>query len=390
MQAHALLRADRPLMHEEGACLPLRSSIGECEACQNACPSQALSVSVSGVELSEACVSCGRCVAVCPTQALYLPAINDALEAALSDTSGERVLLECEMVPSKHRAITSLTLPCLGSLTPGFVLSAQAESKRVEVMDRGWCADCSVNAACEAGEHPAHRALDEANAWLEALDGQAPPASIIRSPLPVSLKMALQESSPPEEKLDRRSFFREVIARPAGAGAKGKAEPMGSDGRAAYPASKRHSSAERDRQLRALTKMSAHMETNVPPEFFPTLHVDASCCDDRMCVALCPTGALSIKEFAGWSQLVLNSDTCITCSNCVKACSQGALTIEPYKGEGGQHVLIQHTRSTCSNCGDRFTPTAQQATQDAEESDVCLLCSKSRNLVADIGRALRS
>lgn len=389
MQARVSLRTNRPLMHEEGACLPLRSSIGQCDACQTACPTQALSVSVGGVELSEACVSCGRCAAVCPTQALHLPAIDD-FEAAMSATTFEQIVVECEMVPLEHRVMGSLTLPCVGSLTPGLILSAQADSKCLDVIDRGWCGDCSVNTVSEPDTHPAQPAVEEANAWLEAFNDKASAANIILSPLPVSLKTSIPVSDSPDEKLDRRSFFREVIARPAGAGSKFKAEPMGSDGRAAYPANRRHSSPERDRQLNALLTISSRLEATVPAEFFPTLHVDASCCDDRMCVALCPTGALSINELARRSELVFNSDSCIACSNCVKACPQGSLILEPYHGESGQRILIEHTRSVCSNCGDQFTPPNQQNLQDMEGSGLCLLCSKSRNLIADIGRVLPS
>ena len=77
------LRSDFALSHEEGACLPLRSTFGQCHACADACPAGALTVSVARVELSEACTGCGQCAAACPTQALSLPELAglDAMPA---------------------------------------------------------------------------------------------------------------------------------------------------------------------------------------------------------------------------------------------------------------------------------------------------------------------
>lgn len=389
MQLRVPLRNDKSLMHEEGACLPLRSAIGQCKACQTACPAEALSVSISSIELSDACTNCGRCTAACPTQALHLPAVQE-FESELSNTSQPQISIECERVPAEHRVKDSLVLPCLGSLTPGLILSAHAATTYIEVIDRGWCADCSSNAGFEDNEHPALSALEQANAWLLALDDEAPTSSLALQPLPNNLKVDSQSPNASEPKLDRRSFFREVIARPAGAGIKAKAKPMGTDGRATYPASKRRHSLERDRQFKALTEITSRLQTNVPSEFFPTLHIESSCCDERMCVALCPTGALSINEQSEHSQLLFNSNACIACSNCVKACPKGSLTLEKYRGEPGVHVLIQHEKLTCTNCGDSFSSKSHQA-DDADQHDrLCLLCNKSRNLIADIGRTLGS
>jgi Fe-S-cluster-containing hydrogenase component 2 len=378
------LHADFPLLHEEGACLPLRSLHGQCRACADACPAQALVVSVAGVELSDACTGCGRCTAACPTQALSLPelAVFDGPVPAAPATAEVRI--ECRKVPAEAQRGDTLVVPCLGALTTGHLLARAAAGFAVKVVDRGWCDGCSSACGSGADANPARAAVDAAAAWLDAVGSPLRP-TVVDAPLATRLRpVAIPPAAAEAPALDRRRFFRAAIERPTGRHR--NAEPMGGDGRAAYPAEARHASLERERQREALEALARQHDTAVPAEFYPRLHADARCCDRRMCVALCPTAALTVADDGAASHLQLHSDRCIACGTCVRACPESALALAAHGGSAGLQTLASHPRVACPDCGDRFTPSAEQI--EAGGRALCPACTKSRRFMTDARRQL--
>lgn len=377
------LRADFGLTHEEGACLPLRSRHGQCHACADACPARALSVTVAAVELSDACTGCGVCTAVCPTQALALPEMAEWAGAVASAVEPATLRVECRKVPVQaHRGETTV-LPCLGALTPGHLLARAAVGIDVQLVDRGWCDGCE--AACQGTEHPASQALATAVLWLESIGSERRP-TMSREPLPLTLRPAAIPPAPEEAPaLDRRRFFRAALERPAGR-ERNPATPMGGDGRAAYPADARQPSPERERQRLALEALSLARGTAMPAEFFPQLHADASCCDHRMCAALCPTAALTVADDGGAAHLQWSSERCIACGTCVRACPETALSLSAHGGVAATHTLASHLRTRCTSCGDAYT--ANEAPAQAAAPALCPTCAKSRRFMDDARRQL--
>jgi Fe-S-cluster-containing hydrogenase component 2 len=471
------LRDDRPLWHDEGACLPLRSRHGQCRACATVCPVQALEVGVDAVTLGAACVGCGRCTAVCPTGALGLPELDalripivamaqsasarrrDFLQSTQTETA-RHVRFECRMVPAPALEADSVVLPCLGALTPGRIAAHVAAGQQVTVVDRGWCEGCAacespralnapnalVASAAAQGIAAADEAVRQALSWLGALDSASPPdqaaatstastvaagtavgdalqrplrerVSLVRELLPLALRPAFLPAAPAlEPAVDRRSFFRAALERPAGRDR--AATPMGGDGRAAYPARDRQPAPERTRLHAALAQLAQARATQVPAEFFPTLHADARCCDSRMCVALCPTAALTVADDGATAHLRFDPLRCIACGTCTRACPEGALVLTPHGGgtedplhAGEIRSLASHRRHLCADCGDTFTAhgdaTALGAPGTASEAGagtdtgidagtdgmppppaLCPTCRKSRRFIADARRQL--
>ena len=161
---------------------------------------------------------------------------------------------------------------------------------------------------------------------------------------------------------------------------------MGGDGRAGYPVDARQPSPERERERLALERLAQDHGTAMPAEFFPQLHADARCCDRRMCVALCPTAALSVADDGAAAHLQWSSERCIACGTCVRACPDAALHLSPHGGMAGTHSLASHLRTRCSSCGDAFTPNDAQA--NAAEPARCPACSKSLHFMHDARRQL--
>lgn len=379
------LRADRNLQHDEGACLPLRSRHGQCHVCADACPTAALAVDLDGLTLSDACIGCGRCSAACPTQALCLPEVVSLPVPAASSATDARVRLECRKVPATAQAGQTQVLPCLGAVTVGMLLQRAAAGFDVDVVDRGWCDGCNAQEASSPKGTPAAAAIETAMLWLEAVKSPRrvratlEPLDLDRRPVVIP---ALPEPAP---EVDRRHFFRAALERPAGRH-RGERVPMGGDGRAAYPAATRSPSPERQAQHAALIALASAAGTAVPPEFYPRLHVDASCCDRRMCVALCPTAALTVADVGGTSHLQWSAERCIACGTCERACPEQAVTLTDHGGRSGTRTLVSHQRMRCVDCGEPFTEPA--GAQIAPQPQLCPTCTKARQFMDDARRQL--
>lgn len=384
------LTAGVALLHEEGACLPLRSRHGQCTACAQACPVGALSVTIDALVLSDACTGCGRCTVACPTQALSLP------ELALLDRPAVAAVLriECRMVdPSRHGAPTCV-VPCLGAINVGHLLQHAAAGVDVQLIDRGWCAGCPAvtrhaaggDAVVQPATHPAQATLDSANAWLDAI-GAGPRPSLQLEPLPVAQRPRALPALAAAPNVDRRSFFRVALQRPAGR-ARGAVTAMGGDGRAAYPPERRCASPERERQLNALARLAEAARTAVPAEFYPRLQAGPDCCDRRLCVGICPTGALAATDDGATAALRFSAERCIACGACTRACPDSALMLAPHGGAAGVHTLATHMRRRCAECGDAFTPPRADDGRPGAGTPLCPACTKSHRFVDDARRQL--
>jgi ferredoxin len=364
------LREDFALALDEGACLPLRSRFGQCQACALACPVDALSVSIEAVRLADACIGCGRCVAACPVDALALPGVDEALGAP---PALEWIEVECAKVPGEQLAPGAVQVPCLGALSNGRLLelwSRSAESD-LTLIDRGWCGSCSAH-GCPG--HPAQPALDAARLWLAQIGVAAERVPRLEArPLdPASMPDSIP-SLTPEPEFSRRAFFRAVVDRPAG---RSTPTPMGAGGRAAHPPRTRRRSRERQRLLVALDTVAGRESVTLPSELFPRVSNMGRCVDHRVCVGACPTGALSVREANGGAALEFTGEACIACGACVRACPESALTLEPHGGTRSVIVLAMHEHRPCADCGTPFAPT------DAADA-VCLSCRKSRRFMTD-------
>jgi len=353
------------------ACLALRVPSAECDACVAACPVGVLRRGNGDFSLADGCLGCGRCTAACPMGALTVSGFDfDTGVAGKRDA----LCIDCQRVPAGASPAGALRVPCLGGLTVSrlFALRLRAGTRPIHLLDRGECARCPAG---QGAKPPVRTTLTRVRAWLQE-------AGVPESQWPVLRKQALPPSAraraPSSDgdrarPLSRRDFFSRLTRQMAGAVSTAldaeRAASPGADRRHAAPVRSR----ERDRQLALLQQLAARQERAVPARFFPAIEVEETCRNHRLCVALCPTGALRAYDGGGDSGIVFDASACIACGRCETACPEEALRLRP-QGNGATPQmslpLTRHTLRVCETCNAEFA--------GLEGETLCSTCRKSR------------
>lgn len=358
------------------ACLPLRTHHAECDACVAVCPVGVLARSDGGFSLADGCLGCGRCMAACPMGALTVSGFG--LDAVAEDNRGA-LCIDCQRVPASAAPAGTLRVPCLGGLTVSRLLALRrlAGTRPIHLLDRGGCMRCPAG---QGTKHPVRATLTRARAWLQE-------AGVPESQWPVLRKQALPPSrrartaSPDQDRappLSRRDFFGRLTRQVAGAVSAAMDDTAGATAHG-VGAGRRYTapvrSLERDRQLVLLQQLAMQHDRRVPAHFFPAIEVEETCRNHRLCVALCPTGALRAYDDGGDSGVVFDASACIACGCCEKVCPEEALRLRP-QGNGATPQtplpLTRHALHVCEDCCAEFA--------DPEDETHCPTCRKSRDL----------
>jgi ferredoxin len=321
---------------DEAACLAVASPFEACRRCAESCPTQAITLAGRRIAAeAERCVGCGRCAAVCPTEAIGVPGF-----AAIA--SGP---VECARVAARDRTPGATVVPCLGGLrTVDFL-----ESGPVPV-DRGWCAGCPAGGV----DAPWADAVADADAvcgWL-GLDA----VRVERQPLPVRRALPLPEHLDARGAA-RRGLFRRVTQEapaPTVVAAVRRVEPLATVRRAAV--------------------IEARAGRPAPAALLPRVEVSEGCDANRVCVAACPTSALSVVSDTAGTGLDFDAVLCTACGVCAAACPTGAVTVTA-RGEGdatGPYALTRDPLRSCPECGQGFRP--------ADGAEACSVCKNEREM----------
>ena len=314
------------------ACVRTRSRTLDCQACVQACPTEAISVDVNGaitVALSD-CVGCGQCRPACPTEALSAPFDLDAL---LAQTTGA---LRCG----------DDGLPCVAALSSEDLITLGLRLDAITVHE-GPCPTAE-------GHGPVAARVEEAQRVLRALGR---PTVVLHhvDPLPpeAAPKPKLAEPS-------RRQFFAGLAGRavdkagPTQSGTLTRPTRMDRDAMRRVP-------PPRQRLLAALkdATLSAALEGDLSFTSAKRL-VPEACTICTICVNICPTGALRATH--GWRALQFNASACVKCGLCHAVCEPDALLLEPAPQLSalitGDFAPLGRLRiTTCAECGRSHNPS---------------------------------
>lgn len=371
------LRPQHPLGIIDDACLPLRAPrYASCRACEDVCPSRAIHVGDDGLRLDESCMACGRCAAACPMGALGLPGFTVPEPAR---EIGTPLAVDCWKVPAKLTPDHGMRVPCLGGLSTGRILEivAVAGSRPVELLDRGWCAGCSVGGA---DGHPAHTALQHASDLLEAAGAAHERLPRLRGlHLPSDLRPAAIPAAVGEAKISRRGFFSALTTKATVAVDQIRPLPGSEVRRRRGFEREPVRSRERDRMLGALQRITHGAWLSPPSGLFHRIEANDSCANHQVCASICPTGALTVYEQGQRSELMFDTTLCIGCGECQSACPTAALQLLPngYAVQGASLPdrptrLAAFAERGCAECGRDFA--------GRDEENLCPQCRKRQRL----------
>lgn len=375
MTPYVPLHGAAPLALCASACVAVRLRESACHACADACPVSVLSRRDGAPVLGDGCLGCGRCAAACPTGALRLPGF-----AVTPPDRETAVALECWRVAPADGAPDALRVPCLNGLTLGRLLAivASAAGRPVALVDRGFCPGCPTG-----GEdaQPASGLVAAAAALLGELG--VPPSRhprLVEQPLPTGRMQADPAGFVLEERVSRRGFLTALTARTAAA-----AEPLLEvelgPARPAAPMRHRAVPEERQRVLGALRRLAPGV--SLPAHLFPSLEVATTCTDHRVCASACPTEALSRcgedADGEGECGIVFDPQACVSCGLCVALCPTGSISLSPggvasapgsaeSSDPAAPRILTRHRQRTCDRCGAGY----------AGENPSCPACQRDQ------------
>ena len=346
-----------------GACLAVRNSTDACRACESTCPATAITRYGNGISVRDTCIGCGQCASACPTGAIAVKGFQDISPLP----GGNTVRVECLKVPVSLSGHGALRVPCLGGISPSQWLEIveAAALRRVVVVDRGWCKNCSAS-KCNSMEHPASDALNLADIVLgDAGWPEVRRPRFEKDPLPASLMPADIPAERPES-LARRALFRRIGD-----------ETRRAIGEPKLPLSprllKQHGMPipERDRLLSISARIARDAGVPMPAAPFLAMSIASSCGHHAVCAGLCPTGALATYEDDGVAGLEFNPWRCIGCSQCQKACPEKSISFfaAPASPDPERpNRLTRHVAGRCRKClkpfhsahGEQFCTSCQQ------------------------------
>jgi len=370
------LRPDAPVGLLDKACLELHPRHVACARCADTCPAKVLSLTPEGLRLDDGCLGCGCCMAVCPTGALAVHGFSLAL---VPESTLETLSLDCWKVPNHLSPPAAVRVPCLGGLSVSHLLALRyvAGSRRFALLDRGWCAEC---AAGRHDRHPAQAALSSTRDWLKEIGAPESHWPVLDiQPLAVSFQRPTISNDVKTSPFKRRDFLSQLACEVAATvsevaafrieenAAGGMVQPM-------------HSLAplraiEREHQLLLLEQLAARYGGSLPARFFPAVEIGPDCRDHRLCVNLCPTGALRAYQDINDSGVTFDAAICIACGQCQKICPEHTVRLQPQPGHDSPRdkpvTLTRHARRICTECGATF------ATGGREKH--CPICRQSRD-----------
>lgn len=335
-----------------GACVRALSVNSICTHCSDVCPVGAINITGRLPSINQSqCVGCAGCVAVCPTEALNLDDFSPT-DFFFSFASDEENLVSCQK-----------NVPCIGALSSEQLISF-AQMKQGIVLDTGHCDQCDI------GENILSvmmKTIDNSNYLLEATE----------SPYTIQTKnIAYIDLKVPEDKVDRRDFFKNFHLRGIGKARSDfeKEIQRTTDEFIQYTTDSTHTQALRTKKITDRRKLffTALKRFEIPSEFHVVqsdkifftsqkLLDEALCTACEMCYRVCPTGALT-SDMRN-SKIDFDPFLCVKCHLCHDVCEPNAITLSTSYNLKEWYVpsvqnLARFAVRRCDECDGLFSSVA--------------------------------
>lgn len=331
---------------EDEKCL----GVQRCGLCISTCPFEAIGGRGAGVKVDRGlCASCGVCVTVCPTDAIGLPGSNlcqyEAEIAALLAAERPRLLFACRRAADLRSASDGrghppagwlpVEVPCLGMVTPGWVLQALAGGASSVAL-----VSCGESCHSEKGSAVVER-VNYARELLRLLGETSPSERVMlvagSEPLPAGPDMP---RSPEQGRRARGTHGLRLL------------EPAATTEAVLDLAERSGASAE-----------LSLMHSGSPVGFISLREETCTACG--ACPAVCPTQALLLEQEEEETIVSFDAGLCVACGRCVPVCPEGEFdTLSVDRGTDlgaltrGRAVLKRATMAPCRRCGRPIAPDA--------------------------------
>lgn len=312
-----------PVLIDHQACLPARHRRSTCRACIEVCPESVLALEGGKVGVnSSACSLCGLCAGTCPTGAVTIRGIDERVLTLAPE-------LRCREVGGSA---------CLGWLTADHLLEI-GMARSETVLTTGDCSACRLSRAGAMID----RAAATANTVLEQM-GQAQRIQVSRQ---------VVRAGNEGRALSRRDLF--SLWRTEGVQVASTLLPQKEVNPAKLSA---RVPPRRARWIRRAPAQTLNPGAVMPEGPWSARKVSDACTGCGICVAFCPTGALTqVQEGENWT-LSHQPTSCVNCDTCSALCPTRAVGQAPLTiGQmvSGERTEVAHLVSAiCNACRKPF------------------------------------
>jgi ferredoxin len=299
--------ADRTPNFDASICLnQLHQQAGQCTACADSCPVNAIELAPTPQFDPNACLACDVCAAVCPDGALLgqrspIKIWHEVRQFAPENTA----VLVCRAVEAGQFA--AIRIPCIGGLAPEFYISLTLTGINEFIIHTAECETCPLSKSLAQ----AQAAIDEACRFLNRLGYNLDVKQHFGTP------STDKTASLPPLSMSRRGFFN-LFTNPVDTPTPDDLMIAGVGWRRAL-------------LLNELLRVSTTTEVMLSSQdgCWATLEVDERCIGCQLCVQFCPTGALTatVNDHDSTVALSFCAARCVACGLCERVCFKRALTM---------------------------------------------------------------
>ncbi|RJR50639.1 MAG: hypothetical protein C4576_05095 [Desulfobacteraceae bacterium] len=355
----------RPHIHQS-LCNRVRFSESRCEKCLSACPAGALHIGYDLLEIDNSCTGCLFCVASCP---------NEVFSTSSAPPSAQPDVLYCSgVIPPGTKMPADLPpsiIPCLGSIPSKTILDRLLRKNPPLKVITGFCEFCEM----KQGESSFRRREREIHELLPILGiGVFPlattPATDKEKRDASEIVRGQWKNLEEKSAISRRDLFLHLRDRIV------RSEPPKKMDSAL---SNRPRPTDTMRCVIALTRSNG-VNTSSPKTipFLREVHIEETCTGCGVCAALCPTGALSLKETRDTSELLWRAAYCSRCDLCTEACARRAIR---FLSGVELEKVVRETVTAIKRFYNHLCPECRTSFLSPHPKAQCPCCSKTERVI---------
>jgi len=352
-----------------GFCKRVRFRKSNCQRCVEICPENVISLN-PGPTINNGCSNCDLCLNVCPTEVFQNNIYTDQylinqgksfLGKGQRQGGKKRLSIHCHQAENQNEH--SLSIPCLGRITENIILGVVLSGFDEVELRQGLCSQCRFR----QGEKLLKNSIVASRILLESMMGLG------------CFTMGIKEKEKKNEAmLSRREIFSKISSKVKDQAESFVYQKVIREKLTGDPENKKTKWLSPKRELLKKLLRQKGWENSTITKYNPELPWgkikmdEKNCSACGICLALCPTGAISKKLEDGCHFLYFNSSLCTNCSLCKEACPENSIDlVENFFlsdiFEDRAKIVARIKLTSCMICGEilaagkgEFCPTCQK------------------------------